>query len=1053
MKYRLTFFLSCCFIFLGQAIGAQNIKVSGKITDENGEPLTGVNIISSNTGSGINGAVTDFDGGYTITVDAKNKLTYTYIGYITQEIAVNGKSEINVSMVPDLEALDEVVILGYTRTKKKNIIGAVSTVSGEDLLNTGVTNMSQAIQDRLPGVYTEIPSGQPGADDAKITIRGVSSFNGDNSPLILIDGVEATGGFSQLDPSEIASISILKDASSTAVYGARGADGVIIITTNRGQEGPARISAGGGVTAKVMSDIPKKLSSYEVLTLGQEAIKNSGQYSGLRPQSYIDAFLDPDRDQILYPDVDWYDVLIRDIGWESNARVNVSGGTEFVKYFSSLSVNHVGDILKTEDFGNGYYSPEFTYDKINFRTNLDFNITQSTKLSVDISGRSETRKTPNTDLGKNDFGNLFKFIDEATSYFFPVYYPEEFISAHPDPLSLYPGGIRLSGANKENPYQSNPYSAINYGGMRKFKKDVVDIQINLNQNLDGITKGLSVSGKFNYSTSFQYQKREGLNSHLWLYDVLLKEWRPQSDQNYNDSNPQFHTSGGENFDSTLRNLYYEFKLNYKRKFGSHNIAATGVFNRTQRDKKIKELPNYSEDWVGVLDYDFKEKYLLKLSGAYNGSERFAPGKRFGFFPGFAVGWNIAKEKIVQDNVPWLNSFKVRYNYGVTGSEKNIPRFLFLGGYEALPLKFGYAQFGLPINNEIARWAETKIASPTATWESSYKHNLGFDVDLLDYDLSLGLNFYKERREGILINLPVPSYYQASLGTKNNEGRITLPRVNLGEAKNHGVEFEANYSHLTASGLKYSFGGHFTLADSRIVYRGDRVGTPYYQKNEGKPIGWLQGYYSNGFINNFEEAINAPAVSGGNIPGYYSYADFNGNGEIEVNDKIPLEGTSQPEIVYAFNGSLSYKGFDLSVRFFGKDGITYQSSNLFPNFNTTLLEAKTVHLDRWSPENQNAAFPAFGHTASSQRYEQRSNKTTVNSAYLKLQNVRLGYNIQSDYLKKLLSIHALKLSLTGQNLYTWSKVPFGDPEGGNGVSGGYGQYPLVKRFIFGVNIDF
>ncbi|WP_303318323.1 TonB-dependent receptor [Flavivirga abyssicola] len=1059
MKYRLAFFLSC-FIFLGQALGAQNIKVSGKVTDEKGEPLIGATIVSTDMGHGVKGAVADFDGGYVIEINPKGKLTFSYLGYISQEIAVNGQTEINVALLPDLESLDEVVVLGYTKTKKKNIISAVATVSGGDLLDTGLTNMSQAIQDRLPGVYTEIPSGQPGADDAQITIRGVSTFDdgdGANSPLILIDGIEATGGFSQLDPGEIASISVLKDAASTAVYGVRGANGVIIITTNRGREGAPKITVGAGVTAKVISDIPQKLSSYDVLTLGQEAIKNAGDYNNLRPQRYIDTFLDPNRNIYAYPDVDWYDALVKDIGWESNARVNVSGGTKFVKYFSALSINHIGDILKTEDF-NGYYDPEFTYDKINFRTNLDFEISESTKLSVDISGRSDIRKTPDVETDRNEFSNLFKFLDQAPPYVFPTYYPAEFLNEFPDPLSPYPPSIRLASANAEGPSLNNPYTDLNYKGMRKFRRDVVDFQLNLNQKLDFITTGLSVSGKFNYSTAFLYRKVERYRPHLWLYDVIQGEWRTQSSQSYNSTNPLFHSTGGEDFREVKRNIYYEFKLDYQRSFGDHNIAATGVFNRRENEINVSSLAAYGEDWAGILSYNYNGKYLLKLTAAYNGTEAYAPGKRYGFFPGGSVGWDIAKEKFIKDNISWLNTLKVRYNYG-EGGVSNSERFLYLGGYESIDQKFGYARFGFPFQDEIPRTIESEIPSPNATWETAIKQNLGFDIKLFDYELTLGIDLYKERREGILIRLPLPSYYQPSVGSGKDAYKVGAAKVNLGQAKNHGIEFQANYRHLTPGGLTYSVGGHFTLADSRIIYAGDEVTRPYYQKQEGKPIGWLKGLQSNGYINTFEEAINSPVFNSiKRFPGHYAYADFDGDGVIEGGsdgeDNIPLKGTNQPEVVYAFNGSLNYKGFNLSVRFFGKEGVSYASSNLLPNFNITLLEGKTVHLDRWSPENQNAAFPAFGYTAPSQGgYNSRSNVTTVESSYLKLQNVSLGYNLESEFLKKALKIQAMRFSLSGQNLYTWSSVPFGDPEGGNGLSGGFGQYPLVKRFIFGVNIDF
>lgn len=1052
MKYKLTLCL-VFFIFLGQISWSQTIEVQGKVIDETGESIIGANVTTM-INSKKSGVTTDFDGNYKIKADPKGKLEFSYIGFPSQTISINGKSIINVTLKENAAILGEVIVMGYSSTKKSNIIGAVSSVKGEDLRNLGVTNISQAIQDRLPGVVATLPSGQPGADDAAITIRGASSFKGDNSPLILIDGIQATGGFSQLDPSEIASINVLKDASSTAVYGVRGANGVIIITTRRGSVSPPKINVSAGVTAKSYSGLPDQLGSYDVLMLGQEAAKNSNAYSALRPQRYINGFLDPNRDQIAYPDVDWYDALIKDIGWESNAKINVSGGTEFVKYFSSFSVNKIGDILKTEDFGNGYYNPSFTYDKYNFRTNLDFNLSKGTKFKIDISGRSDQTKAPNTDVGANDNGNLFKFIEEATPYLFPLYYTEDFVLSHPDPLSAYPGGIRLSGANAENPYNTSPYTAFNYSGMRKYKKDVVDVQLGLTQNLDAITKGLKFSGIYSYSSIFEYRKTESWNIPIWLYDPLAKQWRPQSGQSYNDSaNPNFHTSNSEVFNSNTKNVYYELKLEYHRKFGRHDVELITDFNRSELTSAISEIPVFREDWVGIFTYNFDERYFLKGSAGYDGSEKFGPGKRFGFFPSAAVGWNIAKEKIVSENLPWLKTFKVRYSYGKSGNDKNAARFLYLGGYDVLDPKFSNHVFGLPASDPASIYAETKIANPNATWETAIKHNLGFDIDLFKGDFTSSLNLYKENRDGIFVGSPVPSYYHPSFGTGMGDGKIVLPEINQGKTKSHGLELEANYSHKIPIGIGYSLGGYVNVNDSRVVYRADKVLTPEYQTEAGKPIGWIKGYQSNGYINNFEQAINAPDISGGNNPGAYFYSDFNGDGKIDSQDSVPLDGTNQPSLIYAFNGGLSYKGFDVSIRFFGKEGVYYQANKQFPNFNTTLLEAKTAHLDRWSPENQNAAFPAFGISPTSQGYEVRSDKTLVNSSYLKLQSVNLGYNIKSSYLKKVLKIQDMRLNLSGQNLYTWSKLPYGDPEGGNGVAGGTGQYPLLKRFIFGVNIDF
>ncbi|MDN5213702.1 TonB-dependent receptor [Fulvivirgaceae bacterium BMA12] len=1050
LKQKITFFILALLVLHG--LKAQTTQITGKVVGDLGEPLVGVNVVIVGT---TVGTITDIDGNYALSIGPEDVLNFSFIGYISQEIEPAGRSVINITLMPDLRQLDEIVVVGYGTQKRKNIVGAVADVSGEELMKTGTINLSQSIQDRLPGVFTEVISGQPGADDASITIRGVSTFaSGGNDPLILIDGVEATGGFSQLDPGEVASMSVLKDASSTAIYGVRGANGVILITTRRGRIGAPKITVAGGVTAKVMTNIPKQMGSYDVLMLGQEAIKNSGKYDGLRAQWYINNFLDPTRDQIAYPDIDWYDELIRDVGWESNARINVSGGTDFVQYFASFSANHVGDIVNTLH-DDGYYSPEFTYDKYNFRTNLDFNLTNTTVLKTDISGRSELRKTPDTEVSANQFSNVFKFINEATPYLFPLYYTEEFMRSHPDPLAPNDTGVRFSSAIGETPYQENAYNALNNSGMRKFRKDVVDIQIGLQQDLSSLVEGLRASARFNYSTAFQYKKIERWRRSQWLYDVEFDTWRQQSGPGYNSSDLDFHSTGGEGFDNSNRNIYYEFKLEYQRSFNNHNVGFTGVFNRTERRSKPSVLPSYSEDWVGRASYDYNQKYILEVSAGYNGSEKFAPGKRFGFFPAAAVGWNIARETFLEGRFPWLNTLKVRYSYGKTGSERGAPRFLYQGGWEGVGDGAGYMRFGLPLAPVTDRYAEVKVANPNATWETAYKQNLGFDVALFSNELTFTVDLYKEKREGIFVNTPQPSFYHPGFGSNFGGKRIVnigLPPVNQGKTKNQGIEVVGNYSHQNSRGFQYSIGGNFTIADSRIVDRADRPLVPDYQKQAGKPIGWLKGYKTNGFINDFEEAINAPDVTGGNKPGRYFYADFNGNGEIDNNDILPMEETRQPFITYGFNASFSYKGFDVGVRFFGKGGVSYVSRNWYPSFFQNLLSAKTFHVDRWSPDNKDALYPAFINTGDA-FFQKDNDLNIVSTAYLKLQTVTIGYTLESSLLTELLRIQSVTFNLSGQNLYSWSEIPFGDPEGGNSIAGTYGNYPLVKRFMFGLNVNF
>lgn len=1045
MKYRILTFV--CLMMIFQAALAQKINVKGKVLDESGLPLPMATVVVEGTTSGV---VTNTNGEYSITVETNGTLICSFIGYISQRVPVKSKSEINFKLSLENQQLEDVVVIGYGTQKRENVVGAVADISGTKLRKTGLSNLSHMIQDQLPGVFAELKSGQPGADDVKLTIRGMSTFSA-NEPLILVDGIIAAGGFSQIDAGEVASITVLKDAASTAIYGVSGANGVILVTTRRGDIGAPRVTVTQETTAKTVFNVPDQLGSYDILSLGDEASKNGNAFTAIRGQQFINNFLDPHRDQILYPDIDWYDELYRKIGWERNTRLNVSGGTNFVKYFASISLNHTGDVLKPADSQHidGYYDPKFNYDKINFRTNLDFNLSKSTVLKTDISGRTELRRTPSSVLDPTSFDDVFKFIREATPYMFPKYYPAEFLVAHPDPLAPDAKGERHTSLMMLPDYQRNPYNDLYLEGMYKNRSDVLDFQVGIVQKLDFITKGLEISARANYSTSFGYNKNESWARDIFWFDAVNNNWR--FGQPYNSSELGFHSSGGESYANNTRNIYYEFKTAYNRSFGLHTVDFTGVFSRRQSSGEVTVFPYYHEDWVGRLSYDYEQKYMAEFSAGYNGSEKFAPGKRFGFFPSLGLGWNMSKENFIADNFKWINNFKWRYSYGKTGSESGA-RFMYESGWNSYGGAFAKNQFGFPMAAVVSRWVESKIANPDATWETAYKHNFGIDLALFKNDFTLNVDVYSEHRDGIFITVPLASYYRPSLGNGISSGKIGPPALNLGETKNQGVEIVSQYRHTLASGMTYTFGGNINFAQNRTVYKADRYLAPEYQKAAGKPISYNSGYIVNGYIPNFEEAINSPYIPGGNAPGREIYADFNANGEIESNDMIPLGTTQQPLYVYGFNFGGSYKGLDLSVRFYGKGDVHYPTSTYYPMMSKLLLTGRTEHLDRWSPENPDARFPAYVNNATSS-VGLKSNLNVIDASYLKLQSVTLSYTLNSGFLKRMLNVQNIQMNLSGQNLASWSKVPYGDPEGANGIGSGYGNYPLIRRYILGVNLNF
>jgi TonB-linked SusC/RagA family outer membrane protein len=1042
-------------------------RVSGKITDELGTGLPGVNVVAKGT---TNGTTTNADGDYVIQVAGGNAvLSFSFIGYTPQEIAIGTQTQISISMKPELKLLDEVVVVGYGTQQKDKMVSAVSNVSGEQLRNIGLTNVSQGIQDLLPGVIASIQSGQPGADNARLTIRGVTTFNGTNEPLVLVDNIEVTGGFSAINPGEIASISALKDASATAIYGTRGANGVILITTRRGKTGEPTITVSANVTAKIITDMPEQLGSYDILTAGQIAIKNSGGFDKLRSDRWIANFKDPNRDPMLYPSVDWYKEMLKPMGFENTARVTLSGGNEFVKYFNSLSYDHVGDMFKVDN-AQGTYNPGFYYDKINFRTNLDFALTKTTNLRTDIAGRTEKTNSPGNAsldlIGNGADQNLFKILNQTSPYLFPPYYDEEFIKRHPDPFdpNAATNGIRIAQLAYTIPYQWNSYARINYTGLNVLKKEVLDLKLGLDEDLKYVTPGLKVFATFNYSTSFAHTKTYSNDTDLWYFDSIKETWYKGSilpGVNYNVSPLGYHPSGGEGYSSSSRNLYYELKTTYDRSFGLNTVGFVGVFNRTEYRADVETFPSYLENWVGRATYDYGQKYLLEVSAGYNGSEKFAPGKRFGFFPSAAVGWNLTNEKFLerftQDNT-WLNMLKIRYSVGKTGNERNAGRFLYEGGWAPVPSRFSIFSPGLPLNPTIQRILQLKTPNPDATWETGFKQNLGFDIKMFNKDLSMTIELYNETRTGILLTDPLLSYYHPGFFADPAfpaavAAAVSNPPSNKGETKSQGLEFVTNYSHTTSRKFTYSVGGNFNINESRIIYRADPALRPEYQSSAGKPIGWLSGYQTNGYINSFEEAINAPAQPSGNIPGGYYWADFNANGLIDGNDQIPLKGTEQPFITYGFNFGFQYKGLSISARFYGKGGLTIEANRAFiyPVFDVDRFTGRRNQMDTWSFENKNAPFPAYSNGFGN-GYLSAHDLNRLSGDYLRLKRVSINYLFQSVKLQNKLKVKSIELYLTSDNLYTWTEIPSGDPEGGNSVKDA-GNYPLVKRFVFGTNINF
>ncbi|MEI7423897.1 MAG: TonB-dependent receptor [Prolixibacteraceae bacterium] len=1027
----------------------QKKVLTGTVKDNKGLPLPGVTVMVKGTTTGL---ITDTEGNFRLLVPSDAVvLIFSFVGMKSQEIQIAGKTTFHVVLAEETVEVNDVIVVGYAKQKRDVVVGAISDVQGRKLREMAVPNLSRALQELMPGVIGSVSSGQPGADDGSLTIRGVSTFTGSNSPLILVDGIEDAGGFSRIGPNEVSSISVLKDASATAIYGVRGANGVILITTRRGEVSKPTITVSGYTTLKMVTSNPPSLNGLDALILQGEASKNAGQFGQVRSEAVMDMYRNPNRDPILYPDVNWYDLMVKKVGWENNAQINVTGGTDFVKYFSSLSYSHQGDMFKT-DTQNGFYDPSFWYDKINFRTNLDFNITKSTFLSTDISGRTDQTNESNAPNTGADFYNLYKDIVYSSPVLFPAYYPASFITEHPDPLDPNATGIRLPDMSNMVPVQRNPYYDLNYTGFNRTKADVVNLNLALHQNLDFFTRGLNFDVKYAYSTSISYKKSYANAVYNYMFDKATNTWSIVSGQNYNQTSAGFHPTSGEDFSTSIKTKYYEAKFTYDRTFKNHNLGVLGVFSRKETEANIIDFPSYKEDWVGRITYNFATKYLFEVNAGYNGSEKFAPGKRFGFFPSAAAGWNLAKEDFFKSFLPKVNQLKFRYTIGKSGSE-NGNRFMYEGGWGSYGTSYSnLTGFGIPSSGAVQSWGEVKIANNDATWEKAYKQNLGIDLVAFASNLTFSLELYKERREDIFVTPLMASYFFASPSRAGQSGSaLSLPLINLGKTKSRGLEMVVSFKHELKNGLLFNIGGDLTMVDNRIVARSDAPLTPEYQKDAGKPIGWSSGYQTNGFFNDFEEAINAPNVTGGNMPGSYRYADFSGNGSIDIKDMVPFKKTAQPDFTCGLNFGASFKGFALSGRLFGKEGTYYGATYQYwyPNLDNGKPQGLTVQLDHWTPENKNAAYPSFS-SITQPFYTNRNDRNFVDCSFLRLQSLTLNYLLTTAAVKKILHMTSARLYVTGNNLFTWSKVPFGDPEGGNAFTF---NYPLVRRITFGIDMNF
>lgn len=1016
------------FLMSGQYLFAQARQITGVVKDPAGETIIGASVLEKGT---TNGTITDFDGNFSLSVAGdKAVLVISYVGYKTQEISVAGKTQLIVTLSEDTETLEEVVVVGYGAQKKESVVGAISQVSSKDLLSSPAANVSQAIAGKISGVITTQTSGAPGSDDTQINIRGRATFAGDGSPLILVDGVERE--FSQIAPDDIETISVLKDASATAVYGVRGANGVMLITTKRGKEQKPEVS----LTASWQIQTPTRkdtyLNSYESVSLLEEALANDGlpsQFSASDIEMYRKSSLGQlsGIDAMLYPNVNWYDEVLKKSAPAQRYNVSVRGGTKRMRYYASGEYYDQKGLVKNlsqDTYGN---SSSPAYRRFAFRANMDLFLTKDLTFSVNFGTRFEERSGSNT-TERSDYSETFYELNHTPGWLFPVSYE---VQNGEETKTLYGGSSQ---------YQNNIVARLAKGGYYRATNTINETNFIVDYKMDWLTEGLSAKGMLSFDYDSYYRKN--FQAEFATYE-LNDRANYQSIDAYNRFNSDGElTYSKEN--STTYKLYMEAQLNYARRFGKHDVTAMVLYN--QNDYRYNsELAKRYQGLVGRVTYGYDDRYLAEFNAGYNGSENFMKGRRFGFFPAFSLGWRISNEAFMESTQNWLNNLKIRASYGQVGND--------IYKVDGVEQRFLYEQKWSQITNDYYFGTggttgiyEAQYPNYFVTWERSSKYNLGVEFGLWNGLLNGNIDFFHEKRKDIL----------TSYLTRPQWVGVALAAGNLGETKNSGYEIELKHSNMIGSDFSYNVGLTFSHARNEIINMDEPANKTDYRKREGHPINQYFGLVCDGFVTQADiDGGDLPVSTFGNVQvGDLKYRDINKDGFIDDRDETFIGYSDIPENTYALTLGANYKGWGFSIMFQGVDHVSrYYDAEAMYAF-VSGGKVKKHHLDRWNPavsEAQNLAnakYPLL-HYDNYGDHNQRENSFFLkNGAFIRLKNIELSYTLPENW-TKVVGMSSCRLYINANNLVTWDHLDgLTDPE-----SNGSNRYPIMKNMNFGVNIKF
>lgn len=1044
----------------------KNRLYKGKVVDDRtSEPLVGATVKVK--GSTI-GTITDIDGNFALDIpDNISPIVFevSYMGYASKEAAPAKTTGFTIRLAEDSQTLEEVQIIAYGKQSKMSVTAAISSIDTKELLKSPSGSVANALSGAVTGLSSIQPSGKPGAENPSIYIRGTGSLSDELSkPLILVDGVERS--FFQMDSHEIESITVLKDAASTAVFGVRGANGVVLVTTRRGVSGKPVISLNSsfGLTQALRN--LKGMDSYTYATLYNEAQLSDNPSlteSQLGFSPFVIDMFRTNEDPIMFPNVDWNDYLFKNLAWQTQHNLTLSGGGERFRYFVSLGYLLQDGMLK--QLGESY-DPNYQYKRFNYRSNVDIDITKSTLLKVNIGGHVGAKREPRTD-------ELWRKVLWSTPFSSPGIVDGKLIS------NIYSNRYISIGE------RSCPLDYYYNYGYNVDTDNVLNLDLALEQKLDFITPGLSMNIKGAYNTNYNVKASrtpsgaDSMCTPIYLGSIEtpgMDFWDPRFDRTI-----VYQTDGVSGLHEQMsygeevgrgRNWYGEFSLNYSRSFGDHDVSALFLYNQSKKyypetkiDGKVfyMDIPTAYVGYVGRMTYAYKKRYMVDLNAGYNGSENFAPDKRFGFFPAVSAGWILSEEKFMKKQKV-IDFLKLRASYGIVGNDKmENARFLYMAGawsgYNTVAKGQGSWQFGKDGGTGLLPDAkENTMGNPDVTWEKVAKQNYGIDLKMFDSRLSLTADVFFEKRKDIL-------------STRNTLPAITdinLPKINLGKVNNHGYELSLGWNDR-AGKVDYWLKANVSYAKNKIIYMDEVVPNEPYMAETGRSTGLTYGYIFDRFLqkDDFDADGNLKKDENGRQilpqmalgtprPGDALFKDLNGDGVINGDDKTRFGYAERPDYVFGFLGGLKWKNFEFSMQWTAAmnasrilDG---EYRNAFGSTNSRML-LKFLADGRWTEENPNSRFPRLTFMNKS-HYLQTSDLWLMNGSYLRLKTAEISYTLpQKDFLKKV-GIESVRFYCNGYNLLTLfsdlNDIDI-DPEGV--TDGGNNNYPNIRIYNFGVNISF